>query len=93
MLETIFNQMVLDENKFWPPVLMPEIASLIVNLTSCDSYQVLDRLIRIRTPTVLFKLMASTYPKSISTTTFCLDALCNLVECFQEPDLYERVLD
>lgn len=91
LLETIFTQIVLKPSRTWPRILFPEIGSLCQNLTSIDSFEMLEHLIQIRLPEVLFTLMAQTFPNSIATTTYCLDALCNLVECFQEIELFDKI--
>jgi hypothetical protein len=70
---------------------MPEIASLVMNLTAIDNLDVLEHLIQIKLPTVIFQLIATTFPQSFATTSFCLDSLCNLVEAFQEPDLFDKI--
>ena len=91
LLETIFNKIVLNPTRLWPKILMPEIASLCQNLSGIDSIETLSHLIDIKLPTVIFQLIAITYPESISTTSYCQDALCNLVEAFQEMQLYLKV--
>ena len=91
LIESIFNVLVLNPQRIYNPLMFPEIGSLCVNLSGIDSYQQIEKLIDIGMIKVLFTMLAKLSGISISTTCYCLDALFNLMEFWQDEAIQDKI--
>ena len=91
LIESIFNVIVLNPQRIYNTIIFPEIASLCCNLSGIESFEHTEKLIDIGMIKVLFTMLAKFSSISLSTTSYCLDALFNLMEFWQDESIQDKI--
>ena len=84
LLESIINGIVLKPKRNFGSVVYIETSAILLNLAGIDDIDFLTRLVDLGLPTAIMTLLSMFYDRSSVILMTCLDALGNLMNCYQD---------